>query len=619
MKIYYTNKLIFWNNESSDFLEKEKFDEYLNDAWIELSNVKSINWDTHYSANFYASDSFEATYFKVEKNGQVYYFFIDDITFDGANGRQFSLSLDLYNTYSFQLIEKLKQENPNVYFTRKHMNRYFKISNKRCVNYIEQPYLFNVPKYFNDIDSSLYPSKSYKMTCIPNSAGAITWLKDEHGQFDDRPYRLGNGVYLYLRLKLSSKVNSIFPLSPIVYYPIRNYPSVEEKVNSYNKAIKYPADYVIDLCLLPIPPSSFDYGALVKEFYTGSTFDNDDSVILFSTLHGDTNASNLEESIKLIDIKQDEYNINYIDNEIALYGQPFKMFKILDNVISLPYYFSSFTNNGYAFLDDFLMSSIAYSAFGSFYLKIYNKITDNMYQPLTFITGDVKIPIIGDVYSNYLQNNGTSMQTQISLANEQKSINDSNTMANLGAGIFTGLLNIGLGGIAAIGSGGAFGLDAIGGGVSDLIGGGINAAYELKMNEFNLKKTIAQQDALKADLKNQVGDMKDVYGKGQLMNYWSAHLYDLPFNEKKRVFADFYFNGYIVNTIYKFNTYDNRINFNYFELKNVFALCSQYLKLPKSIMSSIAKQLESGIRLWKTPNFDYTLTLDNKENNYAIM
>lgn len=42
-----------------------------------------------------------------------------------------------------------------------------------------------------------------------------------------------------------------------------------------------------------------------------------------------------------------------------------------------------------------------------------------------------------------------------------------------------------------------------------------------------------------------------------------------------------------------------------------------YLKLPKSIQGTITKQLETGVRLWKTPKFDYTMGVDNRELKYV--
>lgn len=619
MKIYYTNKIIFWNNESSDFLEKDKFDEYLNEeAWVQLSNVKSINWESHYSANFYATDNFEATYFKVVKNNQTYYFFIDDILFDGVNGKQYSLSLDLYNTYSIQLIDKLKEENPNVYFTRKHENRYYKQNDKRVIKYTKSPYIFQLPQYLQDVDNSRYPIDSWDIEVEESQTHSISWLSSDHGQIDDRIYDWGTGEYFYLRLKLSTKVNSIIPLSPYVYYPIRQYPSTDEKPNSYNKAIKYPSDYVVDLCSIPLPPSAFGYGAQINEFYTGETFENDSSIILFVPLYGNTTSKHLKNPIYFLNIQDDTYNIDYIDNEVALLSQQCTTFSIADVQLVLPYYFQSVTNNGYIDINTVGIDSIVASLYSNFYVYLYNAINEKMFKPNAYSTVDSKIPIIGDVYNNYLQNNGTSMTTEISLANEQKKITSDYITNTTAVGVFSGLLNIGLGSVAAAASGGAFGLDAIGGGISSILNTSVEADYNSKMNEFNYKKVVSTQEALKSDLKNQVGDFKDAYGKGQLMSGWTIHKTALPDSEKKRVFTDFYFNGYITNTIFKFNDYDNRINFNYFELKNVFALCSQYLKLPKSIMSSIAKQLESGVRLWKTSNFDYTLTLDNRENSYEI-
>lgn len=441
---------------------------------------------------------------------------------------------------------------------------------------------------------------------------------EDNGEVDDIFFQISNSKnFYYLRMKTpnNNKYKGDLLLSPIIYYPIKE-TGGEDIQNAFNRAITYPSSITLDVVCLPFPPSCFKYACKVKEFFIGESddgqggtvpnvFSGDNSLILFNLLSEDYIDVDIKTTIKFgefYDFNVDDYKLSPVLNEPMLMSQQCSYYSILDNKIVLPYYFS----NAY-YPDNDLRSNgidtLRGYPYASFYLQLgrYKTVSENvytkMYYPNSTFSCDIKIPFVSDVYNTYLLNNGVSMNTSLQLANEEKKLKDDYAFSKFGVGLFGGLATLFAGGAAAAMTGGLFGIGGIGEGIGSIASSGVDFTYETKMNEFNLKKVVAQQEAVKADLRNQVGDLKDAYAKGQLVREWTAHYFTIPRKEQVRVFTDIYFNGYIVNSVYKFNDYDNRVNFNYFELKNVFALCSQYLKLPKTIMLSITNQLEKGIRL----------------------
>lgn len=317
----------------------------------------------------------------------------------------------------------------------------------------------------------------------------------------------------------------------------------------------------------------------------------------------------------------DMYNIYNCDNEIMFIHKDFTTIRVNnkeDIDLSLNYYGGDINfveantlKNWYFFpYEDFsiypLFNSDKINGYG---LQHREKLSFNI---------DLKIPFLGSVYSSYLLNNGNSMKTAISLANEERNLRQGQNVASTALGVFGGALNFGFGfGLSKL-TGGLFGGDSMVGGVNQVINSTADGIFNAQINEFNYKKTVSTIEATKEDYKNKVADFKSEYARGGIAESGNIRLniYALPKQDKIKIFSDIYFNGYVVETYFRFNDYDNRINFNYFELGNVFQLCSQYLKLPKKIMKSISTQLESGVRLWKTNYFNYTLELNNQEISY---
>lgn len=650
MKIWYTNELIFWNNETSDFLEKDVFDNYLSqDKWVELRNVKSINWENHYNASFYATDNFNATYFKIQKNGHLYYFFIDDILFDSNNGKQYSLKLDIYNTYSIQLIERLKQENPNVYFTRKHTDRFVNNDfNNPQLDYLNHPYVFNLPKYLSDVDTSIRLADTSDIQ-VPNDLLEIeNRKKDMYNPSITYRYKnkdfTDDGGKTFKYLRINQNIGNVkgdmwyanSTPSCFIYIPFSTnkdaYVHVNDELkhfqNKYNNILKFAQSLAVDIITLPIAPSNFTHMFSLKELYNNETWYTDmcddykGHIMAFVNRYSGDLVQQDIINIPLFNNIDKDPNYSWRDNILdPIFLSPqCSYFKINTQKIDYPYLFTSLntSNNNIA---SYGVNNLRMYLYSECYLSLKtnnnDKIYDKEFETETSFGMDLKIPFLGNVYSEYLKNNGTSMRTELTLANEYKTMQDRHASTKGWTNAIGGVLSIAGGAASMALSGGMIGAGDIAGGLTDVINAGVDTAQSHEINAFNLKKVVATQDALKQDLKNRVGDLKDPYGKGQIVEIWKVLRYELPTIEKKRVFSDIYFNGYIINSFDKFNTYNNRKSFNYFELKNVFALCGMYLKLPKSIQGTITKQLETGVRLWKTPKFDYTMGVDNRELKYV--
>lgn len=613
MKIYYTNKVIFWSNEGKDFLEKNRFNEYLND-WKQIANVKSVNWDTHYTANFFATNNFEATYFKIEKDNFTYYFFIENIQFDSAKGRQFFLTLDFYNTYTINFIERLKLENPLVIFKRKHAERWSGIQTVYVKN--QHNYLLNIPDYLNNYSNYVIPAARLRYVdpalqaswknVIPSSSYSEKISADSAKCLD-----LSGTKYRYLKIKPPS--NSKRPLTinkdiQMVYVPVTKNKYLNDTLSN-NDAItvkEIPADYVVGMISSYVAPNQFEHYGVLKELYKNPTaatpFDNIESIGLIAI----TDSTGLHKfNYKFIEQFGDAYNIDNYKNEIMLYLEPFTYYSVNDNLkFSINYLLDGFLstiNQEYSFttiLSTDLITRLKYTG-----------LMDNVFKPSLYASLVAEEPFSSDVYNNYLLNNINSINTGIRQTSEKTEFNAKWSSINGALSAATGLASAVIG--AGMGS-----ASALTGGISNMISGVGSAIQGGLAAKMDLKHYIGKVDATKADVANKPDKMLDTYGEGVAQRFtenFQMTTYTLPDNYKKMVFADIYFHGYIVNSVYAFNTYDNRINFNYFELANSYNLVSQYLKYPKKILSDIADQVDKGIRLWKTPNFDYTMKLDNRE------
>lgn len=633
MQIFYTNKLVFWSNEGNDYLEDNRFEAYMND-WTPVNNVKSINWTSHYSANFYASDAFEATYFKIIKNNKTYYFFIQNIEFDSAKGKQFYLTLDFYYTYGVQLIKALKQNNPLVVFKRKHANRLYdgRVSETYDIaNHTN--YLVNIPTYLQQYSNRIPNAyKDIKLNLDPNKIFQdFSDVSSAYIYINDNDYITRNNSYVYLKVKPNSAgfktsnpwVDDVNQ-NEICYIPIKQKfpPNPDNKVlpNSYSAAKQWPASYVVGLVDTFIPPSKFLGASLVKNCYpTIEGLKTDESIILIAltSVWEEKNfvitlpATDSLNSLQL----RPTYNIDNYMNEPLLWLEPFNKYKINDDY--------EFSLNTYLNIGGSGITSRIYFLYlistDFFVIPDLSKELDG----LTYYVNKAfkisrEIPFSGDVYNDYLKSNINSMNTGIALAKEQNKITKDTAIANGTLGAISGVGNIVSSLLNPFGA-----IFGIGGAISGAAGIGSSiteGVMKAKQADFDLKSTIAKTDAKKADMRNEPDAVLDTYGVGVTQKDFSPlriTRMSISIPEQKMVFSDIYFHGYITNTVYKFNEYDNRISFNYFELGNVYQLATQYLKLPKQIIHDLAIKIEKGIRLWKTPNFDYTLTLDNRENKYA--
>lgn len=622
MKIYYTNKLIFWSNKGNDYVEKSVFDAYLPDnEWTEVRATKSINWTDHYNANFYASDSFDATYFKVVKGTEIYYFFVEDYEFDSNRGKQFKLSLDFYNTYVLQLIEKLKLENPNVVFKRKHASR-------KPFNVLNAPYLLNVPSYLKSYEQFKAPTQRLAVEFTRKTKTFSNFISSGITVNDNDYVSLNKYWYVKVQRPPVPPVASTagpwkaIATNTIYYFPIKNENvSPSATTNIYANACKWPSSYVVGMIETNVPPSYFAHAGKVKDLY-GTTQIEGADIPFFKTsedivLIGDfsTGSTYSFSTIPLLDynVFSGSYNISNYRSEPILYTGTFLHYNINDSArFVLDYYFYNLT------------SSVTFSMTISISSKIYaivnpagSLLTNTIYRNTSFVL-ESELPFTGDNYNNYLLNNINAQNTSIALGKEQADMTKS-------LGTTQGILDlIAAGASTAVGAGMLFGTSGMFGhnfalsGVSGIANSIFGMHASSIQTDFQYKSVVQSIEAQRADAMNQPDKMLDTYGKGcaaQLMvNTMYVVKYEIPDDYKKLIFSDIYFNGYLTNSVVKFREYDNRRQFNYFELANSYALANQYLKLPKQILKDVAVKVESGLRLWKTSSFDYTMSLDNREN-----
>ena len=629
MEIYYTNKTIFWSNNDNNFLEKSVFDSYLND-WVQLPNTKSINWDSHYSANFFASDNFNATYFKIIKNNFTYYFFIEDIQFDSVRGRHYYLTMDFYNTYSINLIETLKQNNQKVFFNRKHISTV-------GIDY-NLKYLNMVPDYLMNLSNYIVPTKKYFNTNFKTSINDVWYSYNDYNKtgptilVNQYNTRFPDNKYYYLKIKKPTKpfdsngttiADTWYNGVQIFYLPI----CTSGEYNNFNEVSKIPSDYVVGLVRSYVPPGCFSYYMLGSDFFKYAADSSLKQLKLLMLLPSGNevfectfkDTDNLPNDLWFIDNGIDVIPRNINSDFQALYLYPFTKWS-LNN--SYDFYANSYISS----VNIITISHIISTTIQTCVKPPQNSYNYNTYYSNLYMDMEEVLPYVGNVYTNYLNNNINSMNTGIALAKRQKELQDKATFAGGMMGILGGVVTAGAGvaGLFLNPVGSAFA------GIGDLIAGSnlaqgalqigqsmVQMAKEYKFNEFNLESKIANMKAKVADIGGRPASMLDTYGEGvSRTTLYSLELvkHTLPDNYKKLVAYDYYFKGIIVNELLNFNEYDKYRLFNYFEIKDAFQLASKYFKYPKRILKDIAKQIESGIRLWKTTNFDYSGESDNVPN-----
>lgn len=634
MEIYYTNKTIFWSNSDNNFLEKSVFDSYLND-WVQLPNTKSINWDNHYSANFFASDNFNATYFKIIKNNFTYYFFIEDIQFDSVRGRHYYLTMDFYNTYSVNLIETLKQNNQKVFFNRKHISTV-------GIDY-NLKYLNMVPDYLMNLANYIVPTKKYFRTNFKTSINDVWYSYNDYDKklpgilVSNYNTRFPDNKYYYLKIKKPTKpfnsngttiADTWYNGVQIFYLPI----CTSGEYNNFNEVSKIPSDYVVGLVRSYVPPGCFSYYMLGSDFFNNAADSSLKQLKLLMLLP----SGNEVFECTFYDNNPSHQDLWFIDNGIdviprninsdfqSLYLYPFTKWS-LNN--SYDFYANSYISN----VNTITISHIISTTIQTCVKPPQNSYNYNTYYSNLYMDMEEVLPYVGNVYTNYLNNNINSMNTGIALAKKQKELQDTFAIKQGVSDIASGLFNSFLGVISfnlnPISTG--FNLNPfsdigkvisasnIGSGLSQVSSGVIGMQKELAFNEFNLESKIANMKAKVADIGGRPAAMLDTYGEGvSRTTLYSLELvkHTLPDNYKKLVAYDYYFKGIIVNELLNFNEYNKYRLFNYFEIKDAFQLASKYFKYPKRILKDIAKQIEKGIRLWKTTNFDYSGESDNVPN-----
>lgn len=529
--------------------------------------------------------------------------------------------MDFYNTYSRDLVEHLKTANPNVVFKRKHADRFgdsYKLSTGN------KPYLRNVPEYLQYLGDLKVPVNKQDVKIRPqrdtirNSAtlvGEIPINKDKYLQINRYHY-----LIMY-RPTESITSNLAQQPSPFYYLPLFG--------NEPNPILQHiPQSVIAGKITTAIPPQAFAWGCYLKE--TGYTFKNQgpDLIVLTPNYYFGSSVDIFYDLIPTME-KVPTYNLDYYYNEPMLYMEPFYTPYFNDTPYPLNLYseaypgspsyqpvFLMFTDKIYmTFPQDDATSSTAYSTYKANREKMVFDISEQHLFATSALT-------------EYVNNNLNSIQTGLSLAQERKGLLDEATNGRFGANLGTSIANI-IGGIGmgALGflTGGIEGVTA---GIGSVIGGAgalasstVNRENELALNAYNYKSTVKNTEAAIADVARRPNTVVNAGSLGitKYQNTYPLSLYidSIPQQAQLMVFSDIYFNGYIFNSVAKFNEYNNRMSFNYFELSNVFALANQYLKYPKKILKDITTQLEGGVRLWKTPNFDYTMTLNNMEQKYV--
>lgn len=633
MRIFYTTKRIFWSNEGQDYLEDTQFNEFFSGQWTELSNVKSINWTSHYEASFYATDAFDATYFKLEKNNQTYYFFVQDIKNDSANGKFWYLTLDLYNTYGRDFIGQMKVLNPKVSFKRKHANRYFKSNNparKFCFDFNKQRYLLTPPSTLANLGKSLntYPTASHNV--VFKNEGSIRSLyryyRPPSGAFNDRvehatlnlhpSYYYENWYHEYLIIKRPGSYPKLpdyvkdpvsFNEEPIkfLYIPVEP-PDDKGPLYFYGRIDpdpytrggrnvsgirashidRIPSDLLVGVVRSPFPPAVFSYFTYWQEM-----FDNDwgvfkDVVVLTRPMFKELN---ILKPFEFNSIRETEQYLTYLDEPLLALSSLTKLQINSAHELSTLCFFKANTNRPESYIVDNGATWMS-TASSSFFIRPPRGALEHEYQMQRFIEPTYKTPVYGDVLNNYLLNNANAVSTGI--------------QNKVGSAI--------LGGIGGL-------VNVAGSIVSGNVSGAAQGAVGIAQSAWGVAQTVRSHQAQLADLGNRVDDLKDVYGKGATVEPDQCLVvskYELPEHIKELVFKDIYFNGYEFNGVDNFNSYRNRKIFNYFEITDINQFLNLYTTYPKQIISDLSEKFMNGIRLWRTTAVNFDMSLDNREISF---
>ena len=612
MRIFYTTKRIFWSNEGQDYLESTQFNEFFINQWIELPNVKSINWTSHYEASFYATDAFDATYFKIEKNNQTYYFFVQDIKNDSANGKFWYLTLDLYNTYGKDFIEQMKTLNPKVTFKRKHANRYFNsgVSEKRfAFDFDRQRYLLTPPPHLvNMVDgNNNYPTK--KQVIYFNNLGQAESLEPAYNALIPPPkYKASyyNRVpsqiqWTYLVLKRPGTMPDALGNSNegfnFFFLPVGNWvttsisvyihPNYSTEVEWFNEEVylsKIPGDLIVGRIRTGIPPCAFRSCDFYAYIY-GKNPPEAKSVLCLSNPYFPEFTTN-----ELYDFTSfpDTGDYTNYSHEPLLSLPPFRRLMLNENTEISPLSFFKTSQNNKMINDNHVpwvgMAST------TMFLRPPLGALDRDNHLKYFVDVGHKLPTYGDVLNSYLLNNINAINTGIQAKIGTTALGFVGSATNIVGSLATGN-----------------------------VAGAIQGSVGIGQSIWGLAQSFRQVEATKADLGNRVDELKDSYGKGVVVEFNEAltvTTYSIPQHLKELVFKDIYFSGYLFNGVDNFNTYRNRTKFNYFEITDANQFLNLYTTYPKQIISDLSEKFLNGIRLWRTTAVNFDMTLDNREISF---
>lgn len=613
MRIFYTTKRIFWSNEGQDYLESTQFNEFFSGQWIELSNVKSINWTSHYEASFYATDAFEATYFKIEKNNQTYYFFVQDIKNDSANGKFWYLTLDLYNTYGKDFIEQMKTLNPKVSFRRKHANRYFNsgVSEKRfAFDFDKQRYLLTPPSHLvNMVESNnKYPTKKQTITfnnhgqaeslegaysaLIPPPKYKITYTNNDAMQYGmtylilKRPGTMPGGVggasewynFFFLPIGIEFSIGITVYLHP-------NYTTIANWNNQEYNLSKIPSDLIVGRIRTRIPPCAFRSCDFYPYIYGKNPPEANDVICLSNPYFPELTTKEVYEFITFPDTS--EY-VNYL-HEPLLSLPPFTRLVLNEQTEISPLSFFRKTPQNNTMIHDNTLPWVGMAS-TTMFLRPPMGALDMDNHIKYFVDVGHKIPNYGDVLNSYLLNNINAINTGIQAKVGSTVLGFVGSATNIAGSLATGNIS-----------------------------GAVQGAVGIGQSMWGLSQSFRQVEATKADLGNRVDDLKDSYGKGVVTEpseSLTVTTYSIPTQLKQLVFKDIYFSGYSFNGVDNFNSYRNRRNFNYFEITDINQFLNLYTSYPKQIISDLSEKFMNGIRLWRTTAVNFDMSLDNREISF---
>lgn len=613
MRIFYTTKRIFWSNEGQDYLESTQFNEFFSGQWIELSNVKSINWTSHYEASFYATDAFEATYFKIEKNNQTYYFFVQDIKNDSANGKFWYLTLDLYNTYGKDFIEQMKTLNPKVTFKRKHANRYFSsgVSERRfAFDFDRQRYLLAPPPHLRDMveSNNIYPTKKQIITfanqgqaeslepaynaLIPPPKYKVRYYSDDHTRINmtylvlkrpgTMPDTLGSTDEWYNFFFLPVGMNYLGPIDVFIH---PNYSTTVEWINSEYNLSKIPSDLIVGRIRTRIPPCAFRSCDFYPYIYGKNPAEANKVICLSNPYFPEL----LTEDVYEFTTFPDTPTFNSYLHEPILSLPPFTRLVMNENTEISPLSFFKKVGQDNRMINDNHLPWIGMAS-TTIFLRPPMGALDMDNHIKYFIDVGHKVPNYGDVLNSYLLNNINAINTGI--------------QAKVGSTV-----------LGFVGSA----TNIVGSLASGNVAGAIQGGVGIGQSAWGLAQSFRQVEATKADLGNRVDDLKDSYGKGVVVEPNEAltvTTYSIPTHLKELVFKDIYFSGYLFNGLANFNTYRNRKSFNYFEITDINQFLNLYTSYPKQIISDLSEKFMNGIRLWRTTAVNFDMSLDNREISF---